>query len=211
MVVYPVTIKDTSELERRLKEDLDISSLLSKDMAHNSSVIFELMKYSERVLTNLKDLTNQDKKKIADSVAYFMRPDFIKGRRELELPFIPRYVESTDNSPRKTKVHLANDPLILTPDWTLNKESSPDFNVLSLRGAELFRCYLATISYAKNMAAKLDSEGNSHSPAFKLADTTAYLIVPEDLRNYKYTEEEKRLFDEEINKINREEFYPRAD
>lgn len=181
---WPISIRDTKYLENILKEDKEID--LPRECKWNSGVIYNLLQYADRVLPRFKLLSDKQARKVADSVAYLMRPDLIKqaGHSLFGVQPLPEFIFLKIYGEDGVKVHLRNNPNELSEEW--NFHAGEYMNV----GQELFRCYAATISWIPKMYEILDPESHSFQPAFRLSDMTTFLLVPNDLTDYEYSQEE---------------------
>jgi len=189
---WPISIRDTRYLENILKEGKEIN--LPQECKYNSEVIYGLLQYADKVLPRFKFLPNKEIRKISDSVAYLIRPDLIKqvGHSLFGIQPLPEVMFPMIYGEDGIKVHLRNNPNELSEDWDFH--AGEYMNV----GQELFRCYATTISWIPRMHEILDPENHSFQPAFKLSDMTTFLLVPNDLTDYKYSQDEIDKFDKSL-------------
>jgi len=189
-MVFTVSIRETEELERRLKAGLKIE--LPKECLHNSKVIYELLGYVDRVFPGFKKASSQERKTIAGAVAYLMRTDLlILGR--VAIGPIPYSQKRGAAGKGDSEISLRNSPKKLSPKWKM-----PNTPENSNMGAELYRCYSAAISWIPGLNDRLDPKYHSLTPAFTCADVTAFLLDPKDLDDYHYSPGEVNAFDEKL-------------
>lgn len=197
-MVFTVSVRDTRPLEGRLKKGKELDDILPEECKHNSKVIYEILGYVDRVLPEFKSVSDRERKIIADSVSYLMRTDIIIPAR---FAFGPTYlldetinkVPAEEKAKLKIPISLKNDPEQLNPKWKL-----PDTDEYINKGAEFFRCYSGVMSWIRTLYDKLDPENHSLTPAFKMADVTAFLVNPDNLIDYSYTPEEIIKFHETL-------------
>ncbi|QQG40282.1 MAG: hypothetical protein HYS81_02640 [Candidatus Aenigmatarchaeota archaeon] len=198
-MVFTVSVRDTRILDESLRARRPVT--LPDECTHNSHVVRHLLSFAPRVLPAFGNLDEEDVKRVADSVAYLMRPDLIihgmigMGPRPVVTKTLP-VIHGEDG----VHVHLRNDPKVLSPDWKLGKKNEYLWNT----GAELFRCYSGTLSEMPYALKELGVGTDYMKPAFGLADLTAFLLDPRDLTDYDYTPEEIGRFTRTLVKEMRE-------
>ena len=196
---FSVSVRDVKPLDVALKTNQPIP--LPQECRHNAAVFEQLLlKYGPRVLPSFSNLSSQDTRTIAESVAYLVRPDLIKsglillGPNPVDPLTKPLYGEDGE------LVHLANDPSSLSPEFRL-LSGSP----LCPQGAEFFRCYAGTFNSAKRILGTLGfGSGDCYKPSWPRADMAAYLLDPRDLSDYRYGSGEVRKFHDTLDRQWRE-------
>jgi len=184
---FTVSVRDDRPLEERLRKGLDIE--IPDECRHNSNVIYQILKYAPKVIPSFNNLEDGEVKKIADVAAFLIRPDLIKNGYALIGPKPFQQGDKikivNESEEPEFSVHLRNNPEDLTPDFEV-----PAKEPYLSHGAEYFRCYAGAISWIPGLYEKLDPENHSLNPVFKMADLTAHLIDPDDLTDYRYSDEE---------------------
>ncbi len=189
-MVYSVSVRDCNELERKLgaEEALEIP----EECKRNSDVIYHVLHYADRLIPSFKELSNEEVRTIADSVAYLMRPDLLKNGNcygpSPVFEAMGEFIMIGEEENEKPEIHLKNNPDDIVEGWELPRESP-----YTAIGAELFRCYGATMAWAPSILEKVSKDG-AFSVAFPLADLSAYLLNTSDLTDYSYTPEEVNGF-----------------
>jgi hypothetical protein len=163
---FTVSVRPTRPLEQALRKGEPF--VWPEEITHNSNVVYGLLGYADRVVPAFAGLSDPERRMVADSVSYMMRPDIIKER-----------VSRGPSEPGV--VHLRNDPSVLNPEFGYYGG-----NV----GAELYRCISATILWIPSVWEKVKDGAGSCAPAFKLADMMSFLLEPSDISDYRYTRKE---------------------
>ena len=208
---FTVSVRDANR--KWVKDVINRTFELPKDCYHNSVVLYELSRYIPLKLPEFGELPEDERKLIADVTAYLLRPDLIKGPASMDLvPFGPIPVTTgllsegsvdaiIDGEVPKPKVHFRNDPEDLyADDWRLPEEGYHSI------GAELYRCLHGAVYYVTDYEGKLQRKEkriieNPMGQMMVAADVLAYLLIPSDLTDYQYTENEIDAFH---NKLERE-------
>ncbi|MEA2004557.1 MAG: hypothetical protein U9O53_06425 [archaeon] len=195
-------------MEEKLRDGQDID--LPEECRYNSEVICQILQYADRVLSEFSSLSDDEVRKISDSVAYMMRTDIIIQQK---IPFgpkpLPEEIIPTEYDINDVYVCLRNNQDVLSPEWelpyydrdSLQEEENKKTHNVSL---EFSRCYSAAISWA-GLYDRLNPVICSSDPAFKLGAVTAFLLSLDDLVDYQYTPEDVEKFnnalDNEINAL----------
>ncbi|NOQ37525.1 hypothetical protein GQ472_01425 [archaeon] len=201
-MVFSFSVYDLGVLEKKLRLEQDID--LSEECRYNSEVIYQILQYADRVLPEFSSLSDDEVRKMADSVAYMMRTDIIIQQ---QIPFglipLPEEIKPSVYDINNVYVHLRNDPDILSPEWELpyydrDPLQVEDFKKTHNVATEFLRCYSAIITWS-GLSDKLNPVVCSFDPAFKLAQVTAFLLTLGDLANYQYTPEDIERFNNTLN------------
>jgi hypothetical protein len=184
---HTVSVRDARGLEQSIRAGEKI--ILPVECIHNSNVIEYVLGFAHTLVPEMSQLTKSDVKQIADTVAYLLRPDTILSNQPgiIFPPYLPEQPIPQIAGEDGQKYHLRNNPQDLHSDFKIPDEYTSI-------GAELFRCYAATLAWTPGLKEKLGSLNNSMTPAFALADATAYLLFPLDLHDYAYTRAERERY-----------------
>ena len=198
MPSWTVSVRDYDKLKHALENGEKFQ--YPEECRHNSNVIREILKYAPKILPTFGGLSENEIGSISDIVSYVMRPDLVINGFGLVGPQpLRKAMPAQSEKAYTTSIKLAGDPNKITPDF--EKEDDPGF-----RTAELFRCYCCVLDCMPQLYDKL-IPGESHlGPAFRLADLTGYLLSPEDLTDYSYTEGEIENFNKVLGGEVRSEF-----
>jgi hypothetical protein len=197
---YVVSVRNTKILEEAVTARRELS--WGPEISHNAKVLLGVLKYADLVIPKFSAVTQGQKELMAHSVCYLLRPDLVKNANAVRvvelggrkfatttLGFGPcplgKRTQTPVTLPDDIKVHLRNDPSTLGPSF---HKHGGDV------GAEFFRCFAATIEWMPDLVEKLGYKNNSFAAAFKFADLTAYLLDPNDLVDYTYSETEEDDF-----------------
>ncbi len=212
-MVFTVSVRDTSkQWENSVK---DGTFRLPEECLHNSAVFQELFKYVPRRLPEFVRFDADAQRRIADASAYLLRPDIIKGVAQMGLlpigssPIFNMRRQITYSVPIRGRVratvHLTHNPEeLLSGNWARSKNFSEAEWAM---GGELFRCLHAAAHYVTNYEGRLArSEEIIVNPMHMMAaaDVIAYLLDPNDLTDYVYSEAEIKAFHETLQKEWRE-------
>jgi len=206
---YTVSVRDTVELEKRLKRGEGIN--LPEECHRNARIIYTLLQYVERVLPTFKDLSREEVKRIAEATAYMIRPDtLVEGDCTQVLlssvvfvpPFLSQKKYQKSFGEDGIEVHLMNNPDELNEGWWAfwHNNYGGENDRYAARAGEFFRCYWAIIQWMPGIADKLGKHPlcSSHDHAIKLADVMAFLLNPNDLDDYSYAHEEKTTYQKRL-------------
>lgn len=189
---FVVSVRDTKYWEETLRVRGKLN--LSDECESNSRAISQIIPLARSALSRY-NVSSEDVKYISDSVAYLLRTDLVKTNTCLYSQIVPPIDRAPVFFGEDSKVRLINDPKLITKDFELRHTGL--YEKLHNSGAEWFRCYSATIHQA-NFTDNLTNDGNSFSPAFVLADVTAFLLDTTQLIDYNYSDLERKRFGKEL-------------
>jgi hypothetical protein len=184
-MAYRVAVRDHRMLEAALRKGEPLP--LPDECRRNSSVIYEVLKQVYRVLPRFASLSETEIRNIADIASYAMRTDqIIRGKLNMvPPPHLP--LAFGENG------IFRNPPSDLCSSWEFRPENDEEHS----RGAEFFRCYCCAGELMPGLPARLGHNG-SFETAFLLSDVTTYLLNPNVLVDYRYTEQELKKFGQKL-------------
>jgi hypothetical protein len=196
-MAWTVSVRDVKPLEYALRNNTSLS--IPEECNHNADVIWGILGYAPKVIPDFKSLDDNVIFRMAQSVAYLMRPDIvISGYLGLVGPNPFNKPQGVPMPGQKRSITFRNDPSTLYEGFQIKRSTMDDRDFA--RGAELFRCYSATLIFS-DLTSKLRHSPNSMGVAYELADMTVHLLTPTDLDHYFYSPELIATFN---NKLERE-------